>query len=82
MSVITLTKQEMQEVLDGDYIKGEFEKHHRHNGGYQTIVFKRDGKHYETTYTTWEEEGIEWEDGYTAVEVEKSTKIIEYWKPV
>ena len=50
MNTITLTKQEIQNILDGEYIKGDFEKHYRHNGGYQDVIFKRDDKYFMFVY--------------------------------
>jgi hypothetical protein len=79
---ITLTKAEVQEILDGKYIKGDFEKHHRHNGGYQDVIFGRDNKHYLFTYLWFEDEGVYWEDAYEASEVVESEKVIKYWKTV
>jgi hypothetical protein len=70
----------MKEVLDGEYISTDFEKHYRHNGGYQDIVFNRDGKNYRTTYIWFENDGIEWQDVYEAVEVVEAEKVIKYWK--
>ena len=79
---ITLTKKEVQDILDGDYIKGDFEKHYRHNGGYQDIIFKKDNKHYTLTYTWFEDDGIYWNDDYEATEVIEAEKVIKYWKVV
>lgn len=80
MNTIKLSQTEMQNVLDGTYIKSHFEKHHRHNGGYQDIVFSRDGKNYRTTYLWFEDDGILWDDFYDAVEVEECEKVVKYWK--
>ena len=82
MNKITLSKKEMQDVLDGDYIKGDFEKHYRHNGGYQDVIFKRDDKTYLATYVWFEDEGISWDDTYEATEVVEAEKTVKYWKLV
>jgi len=66
MNTIKLTKSDMQKILDGEYIKGEFEKHYRHNGGDQEIIFEKDGKHYSTGYRWFEDDGIDWLDEYEA----------------
>lgn len=79
---IVLTEPEMQQVLDGDYEKGEFCKHHRHNGGDQDIIFEKGGKHFRTTYTWFEDGGIYWEGQYEATEVVKAEKVVSYWKAV
>ncbi len=74
---IKLTKQDVQKILDTypeEYVNDDFEKHHRHNGGHQDIIFKKDNKHYLFTY--------HWEDEYTAVEVVEAEKVIKYWKVV
>lgn len=83
MAKIILSKAEMQDILDKEqYIKGDFEKHYRHNGGDQEIIFKKDDKHYITSYRWFEDEGILWNDEYTAVEVVEAEKVIKYWKVV
>jgi hypothetical protein len=79
---LTLTKAEMEQVLDGEYIKIGFEKHYRHNGGYETIVFKRDGKNYRTTYTWFEDDGISWDTSYTCTEVELKEVTTKEWVAV
>ena len=79
---ITLTKAEVQNILDGDCIKGDFEKHHRHNGGYQDVIFTREGKHYRFTYLWFEDDGVYWEEPYVAQEVIEAEKTIKYWKLV
>lgn len=82
MNTISLTKSEVQEVLDGEYIKGDFDKHYRHNGGYQEVIFKRGDKHYRFIYLWFEDDGISWEDTYEANEVVEAEKVIKYWKTV
>ena len=77
---ITLTKAEVRAILDGDYIKGDFEKHHRHNGGYQDVIFEREGKKYLFTYLWFEDEGIYWDDNYVANECAEAEKTVKYWK--
>lgn len=77
---ITLSKTEVSEILDGDYIKGDFSKHHRHNGGYQDVIFKRDGKHYMFTYLWFEDDGVYWDETYEAQEVIEAEKTVKYWK--
>lgn len=79
---IKLTKKDVQNILDGEYIKGYFEKHYRHNGGNQEIIFKKDDKHYLFTYLWFEDDGIYWSDEYEATEVVEAEKIIKYWKIV
>jgi len=80
---ITLTKKDLQHILDcEEYIKGDFEKHHRHNGGYQDIIFKKDDKHYRTTYLWFEEDGTSWLDEYEATEVREVEKIVKVWEAV
>ena len=83
MNKITLSKTEMQNILDREeYIKGDFEKHYRHNGGDQEIIFKKDDKHYQSTYLWFEDDGIMWMEEYEAVEVVEAEKVIKYWKVV
>lgn len=77
---IKLTKQDVQKILDSEYIKGDFEKHYRHNGGYQDIIFKKDDKHFLFTYLWFEDDGIYWDDEYEAIEVVEAEKMIKYWK--
>ena len=73
----------MQNILDcEEYIKGDFEKHYRHNGGYQDIIFKRDGKHYLTTYLWFEDDGISWEDEYEITEVHEVERVVKVWEAV
>lgn len=79
MNIIKISKKEMQAILDGDYIKSEFEKHYRHNGGYQDIIFSRDGKYYRTTYLWFEDDGIYWADEYEATEVKEIEKVVKVW---
>lgn len=79
---IILSKEEVSDILEGEYIKGDFEKHYRHNGGYQDVIFKRDDKHYMFTYLWFEDSGIWWYDKYEATEVVESERIIKYWKVV
>lgn len=80
---ITLTKNEVCDLIDSDnYIRGDFEKHHRHNGGYQDIIFAQDGKRWLLTYLWFEDEGIYWDDNYDAYEVVEAEKVIKYWKLV
>ncbi len=79
---ITLSKEEVSDILDGEHIKGEFEKHYRHNGGYQDVIFKRGDKYYLFTYLWFEDDGIEWMDKYVATEVVEVEKIVKYWKVV
>ena len=79
---ITLTKAEVSDILDGKYKKGDFEKHYRHNGGYQDVIFERDLKFYMFTYLWFEDDGISWEDPYEAVEVVEAEKVVKYWKVV
>jgi hypothetical protein len=84
MNIIKLTKADVNEILDErKYVKGDFEKHHRHNGGYQDIIFERDNKHYRFTYLWFEDDGIDWSSNeFEAVEVVESEKVIKYWKVV
>lgn len=82
MNTITLTKQEIQNILDGEYIKGDFEKHYRHNGGYQDVIFKRDDKYFMFVYLWFEDDGIYWDDSYTATEVHEVEKIIKVWEVI
>ena len=82
MNKIKLTKKEIQSVLDGEYIEGDFEKHHRHNGGYQDIIFEKDGKNYRTTYLWFEDDGIYWSDNYDAIEVKQIERKIMVWESV
>ena len=80
---ITLTKKEVQALIDSDdYIRGDFEKHHRHNGGYQEIIFPLNGKRWILTYQWYEDDGIYWDDNYDAFEVVEAEKVIKYWKLV
>ena len=80
---ITLTKKEVSDILDTrGIIEGDFEKHYRHNGGYQDIIFQRDDKHYMFTYLWFEDEGISWENQYEATEVVQAEKLVKYWKVV
>jgi hypothetical protein len=72
----------MQEILDGKYVKGEFKKHYRHNGGDQEIIFEKDGKNYSTTYTWFEDDGIYWNDLHYATEVKQVDKIVKVWEAV
>ena len=55
MAKLRLLKESVQKILDGEYIKGDFEKHYRHNGGYQDVIFKHEGKHYRFTYLWFED---------------------------
>ena len=80
MRHITITKAQLSEILDGKYIRGGFEKHYRHNGGDQAIVFERDGKHYELCYRWFEDEGIDWQDTYEVLEVVAVETIVKVWK--
>lgn len=58
-----LTREEFEGVIeDDDTIEIEREKHHRHNMEYIEIVFKRDGKHFSTTYTVSDMEGIHFDE--------------------
>jgi hypothetical protein len=82
MNIIKLTKEELIIILDGKYIKGDFEKHHRHNGGYQDIIFKRDEKYYMTTYLWFEDDGIYWDAEYEATEVKEVETVVKVWKPI
>ena len=82
MNTIKLTKKEMRNILDGEYIKGAFEKHYRHNGGDQEIIFERDGKFWISSYRWFEDDGIEWLDEYNAVEVKQVEEIVKVWKPI
>lgn len=80
---ITLTKDEVCDLISSDdYIRGDFEKHHRHNGGYQDIIFKRGDKHFLLTYLWFEDDGIYMDDHYDAFEVVEAEKVIKYWKLV
>lgn len=69
-------------VLDGKYEKTGFEKHYRHNGGDETIVFERDGKHYQTSYRWFEDDGISWSENYECHEVEKREVVTVKWVSV
>jgi hypothetical protein len=80
MNTINLSKSEMQEILNGKYIKGEFEKHYRHNGGYQEVIFENDGKNYSVTYLWFEDDGIYWDDKYEATEVKLVDKVVKVWE--
>jgi len=82
MNIIKLSKAEMTTILDGKYIKGEFEKHYRHNGGDQEIIFERDGKHYSAWYRWFEDDGISWEDEYEATEVALVERVMKVWETV
>jgi len=82
MNTIKLSKSQMNEILDGKYIKGEFEKHYRHNGGDQEIIFEKDGKHYSTAYRWFEDDGIYWQDEYEATEVKQVDKVVKVWETV
>ena len=82
MNTIKLTKSDVSKILDGKYIKGDFEKHYRHNGGYQEVIFKKDDKHYRFTYLWFEDIGVEWDNEYNATEVVESEKMVKYWKVV
>lgn len=77
---ITLTKDEVEDILNDDYIEGKFKKHHRHNGGHQEVIFLRDNRHYLFTYLWFEDDGIEWDDNYEAQEVVEAEKVVKYWK--
>jgi hypothetical protein len=79
---LTLTKDEVRKILDGEYVKGDFEKHYRHNGGYQDVIFTRDGKHYQFTYLWFEDEGVYWDNTYEATEVVEAERVVKYWKKV
>ena len=81
-NTIKLTKAQMGEILDGKYLKGDFEKHYRHNGGTQVIIFEKDGKHWETAYRWFEDEGVDWWDEYDATEVHQVEKMVKVWEPV
>ena len=82
MANITLTKKQVSDILDGEYVSGDFEKHRRHNGGYQDIIFKKDGKNYLLTYLWFEDDGVYWDDLYEAVEVVEAERVVKYWKTV
>lgn len=80
---ITLTKADVSAIIDGGkYEKIHFEKHYRHNGGDDTIVFPRDGKNYMLTYRWFEDEGICWDPTYDADEVKLVEKVIKDWVQV
>lgn len=80
---IIITKEELARILDSDdYERGDFKKHHRHNGGYQDIIFKRNGKNYLLTYLWFEYDGIYLENNYQAFEVVEVEKVVKYWKIV
>jgi hypothetical protein len=81
MSKIILTRTEAEQVID-EGVKGDFEKHHRHNGGYQDIIFLRDGKYYLLTYLWFEDDGIYWDETYEAQEVIEAERVEKYWKTV
>ncbi len=80
MNTITLTKADLRKILDSEiYLKGDFEKHNRHNGGDQDIIFEKDGKHYRTTYRWFEDDGLDWQPNYDAVEVKQVEQLVKVW---
>lgn len=82
MNIIKISKEELQVILEGKYIEGDFEKHYRHNGGHQDIIFEKDGKNFRLTYTWFEDEGIAWESQYDCTEVHQVEKVIKVWEAV